>query len=226
MGQAIGEILTPALGVALSPFPIVAVILMLFSAKAKTNGPAFVAGWVAGLVIVVGLVLIFAEPADLSATDDGPSTAASVVHLVLGIGLILLGVKDWAARPKGGAEPPMPKWMATIDKTTPLIAVGLGALFSGVNPKNLIFNIAAGTSIVSAGASTSGEIVAMIVYILIASVSVAGPVIWYLVAPASASVKLDQLRVWLIHNNAVIMAVLFLLLGVDQIGKAISGFGS
>jgi len=53
MGEAIGAILTPAVGVALSPLPIVAVILMLFSAKARTNGPAFVLGWVIGLAGVL-----------------------------------------------------------------------------------------------------------------------------------------------------------------------------
>ena len=226
MGEAIGEILTPAVGVALSPIPIVAVILMLFSAKAKTNGPAFVGGWLAGILVLLGLVVIFADPANVSSSDGKPSTTASVIQLVLGVLLLLLAAKQWKGRPHGDEEPTMPKWMATIDKTTPIMADGVGAFLSGVNQKNLIFNLSAGTSIVSVGTSTGGEIAAMIVYALLASLSVGVPVVWYLAAPESAGKALEKIRVWLVHNNAIVMAVLFLFLGVNIVGKGISGFFS
>lgn len=45
MGQAIGGTLALAIGVALSPIPIIAVVLMLTTARARINGLAFVAGW-------------------------------------------------------------------------------------------------------------------------------------------------------------------------------------
>jgi len=35
--------------VALSPVPIIAVVLMLGTPRARVNGPAFVLGWVLGL---------------------------------------------------------------------------------------------------------------------------------------------------------------------------------
>jgi hypothetical protein len=44
MGQGISEVLTFAVGVAISPVPIMAVILMLFSHRARVNGPMFLAG--------------------------------------------------------------------------------------------------------------------------------------------------------------------------------------
>jgi hypothetical protein len=46
VAQGIGEVLTFAIGEAISPVPIIAVILMLFSGRAKVNGPMFLAGWV------------------------------------------------------------------------------------------------------------------------------------------------------------------------------------
>ena len=49
MGQAIGDLLPAAIGVAISPVPIIAIILMLGTPKARSNGPAFAAGWVIGL---------------------------------------------------------------------------------------------------------------------------------------------------------------------------------
>ena len=47
-----------AIGVAISPVPIIAVILMLFSKRARSNGIAFLVGWVVALVVVGSIVLI------------------------------------------------------------------------------------------------------------------------------------------------------------------------
>jgi hypothetical protein len=44
MAVAIGDILTPAMGVALSPFPVVAVILMLLSEQGRNKGLCFMLG--------------------------------------------------------------------------------------------------------------------------------------------------------------------------------------
>ena len=60
MGQAIGGSLPMAVGIALSPIPIIAVVLMLTSRKARINGPAFVLGWLLGLGIVGAIVLTLA----------------------------------------------------------------------------------------------------------------------------------------------------------------------
>jgi hypothetical protein len=49
MGQAVGGALPLAIGVALSPVPIIAVVLMLTTRRARVNGPLFVLGWLTGL---------------------------------------------------------------------------------------------------------------------------------------------------------------------------------
>jgi hypothetical protein len=224
--EAIGDILTPALGVALSPFPIVAVILMLSSDRAKIKGIAFVAGWMLGLVAVVGLLLVIAHRSGIESTDDGPSTTASVVRLLAGIGLVVLALRKWGSRPGKDDTPPMPKWMASLEQATPVSAIAFGAGLSGLNIKNLMFNIVAGTAIASSGASTSGEAVAWVLYILMASVTVIVPLAWYLIAPATASARLEGTRAWLIHNSSLMVAMLLLVIGVSQIGEAISGLGS
>ena len=48
MGAAIGQVLPLAVGVALSPVPIIAVALMVMSQRARLNGPVFVIGWLTG----------------------------------------------------------------------------------------------------------------------------------------------------------------------------------
>lgn len=58
MAEAIGHVLSLGVGVALSPVPIIAVVLMLGTPRARANGPAFVLGWVAGLAVAGTVILL------------------------------------------------------------------------------------------------------------------------------------------------------------------------
>jgi threonine/homoserine/homoserine lactone efflux protein len=152
MGNVISLILPQAIGVAISPVPIIAVILMLFSQRARSNGSAFLVGWVLALAVVGSIVLILANLGKISAGGT-PSTLAYVLKLLLGLLFLLLSVRQWRSRPKEGEEPQMPKWMATIDQFTTGRAFGLSALLAGVNPKNLALTLAAVLSIAQANLS-------------------------------------------------------------------------
>ena len=163
MGNAIGSILPQVIGVAMSPIPIMAVILMLFSKRARTNGPAFLTGWVLDLTIVGSVVLVLA--------GGTPSTLSYAIHLLL----LFLAVRNWQQRPKEGETPEMPQWMATVDSFTAGRAFGLSALLAGANPKNLA--LAAALSIAQAGLSGAQPWIALAVFVLLASISVATPVL-------------------------------------------------
>ena len=51
MSSLIAEILPLALAIALSPFPIIPAILLLFTAQARSNSIAFLAGWFSGILV-------------------------------------------------------------------------------------------------------------------------------------------------------------------------------
>jgi threonine/homoserine/homoserine lactone efflux protein len=224
MGEVIGQLLPTAVGVMLSPLPIVGVILMLLSNKAKVNGPMFLLGWLAGLAIVVGGVVAFVNPDKLEQSSGEPSTLNGVLHLALGVLLLLLAVKQLKGRPKKGEDAEMPKWMAKMQDASPIFAFGMGAFLSGLNPKNLIFDIAAAAAIVAGDLSSSQQIVAVVVFMILASLTIGIPVLWFLVAGESAKAKLDVLRGYLVQYNWVIMCVLFLVLGAKFIGQALPAF--
>jgi hypothetical protein len=225
MGSVIGDILPLTRGVAISPVPIIAVILMLFTKRAKSNSVGFLGGWVLGLAIVGSIVLIVASIGDFE-PNSGESTASAVVRLVLGLLFLAIAVKQWKGRPKPGAKPKTPKWMAAIDSFTPAKSLGLGALLSGVNPKNLALTLAAAVTIAQAELDTGQSIGSLVVFIIIASLSVAAPVFIYLIMGEKASKTLDGWKTWLITNNATVMFVLLLVLGVLLVGKGIGGLTS
>lgn len=217
MGAAIGEIIPTAVGVAISPIPIVAVILMLFTPRARSNGVAFVAGWVIGLS-GAGLIVL---AIGLEASDGGPSTTAGVIKLALGVLFLALAWRNWSSRPREGEQPEAPGWMAAIDDFTVPKALGLAVLLSALNPKNLALTIAAAASISGAGLSTSEEIVVLAIFVALASVTVALPVVIYLILGSRGANLLDELKDWLVANNDTVMAVLLLVFGAKLIGDAI-----
>jgi threonine/homoserine/homoserine lactone efflux protein len=224
LGQAIGDLLPSAMGVALSPVPIVAVILMLGTPKARPNGTAFAVGWVAGLVIVSVVVLAAASGA--SHPDSGASTTLNAIKLGLGVLFLIMAVGQWRKRPQKGQEPVMPKWMATIDGFDPVKSAGLGAVLSGANPKNLALTIAAAGSIAQAGVDGGQTVVAVAVFVIVASLTVAGPVLFYLAASAKASGPLTVIKEFMTDHNAVIMFIVLLVLGAKLVGNGIAGLST
>jgi hypothetical protein len=223
VGGVIGDLLPVALGVALSPVPIIAVILMLLAPHAKASSVAFLVGWMFGISFVVVVATLVVDPADDS-DAGGSSTFVSVLKVVLGAAAVLLAVKEWRSRPRAGQEPVLPKWMSAIDTINPPKALGLGALLSGVNPKNLVLCLTGGVIIGSGGLSAGETVVAVAVFVLIGSCSVAIPVVGYLVAQQRMQGPLDELREWLTLNNSAVMSVLLLVIGVAIIGKGLAGF--
>jgi threonine/homoserine/homoserine lactone efflux protein len=222
MASAIGDILPLAVGVAVSPIPIVAVILMLFSARARSNGPAFLLGWLVGLIVVGVIVLAVSDAGDVDSSDDA-STLGSWLKLLFGLALLFLAVRQWRGRPREGDEPKVPKWMQAIDAVTPVKALGLGVLLSAVNPKNLMLIVGAGVSIAQSGLSAGDTAIVYGVFVLIACASIAGPVIYYLVGGDGAKKTMDGWKEWLLANNAAVMAVLLLVMGASLLGKGIAG---
>ena len=215
----IGQIRPVAVAVAASPVPVIAVILILFTPQARSNSVAFLFGWVLGLTVVGSIVLI---AGDFASDDSGESTTSGVVKLVLGLVFLLLAVRNWRSRPKAGEDPELPGWMATIDDFGAAKSGGTAAFLSGVNPKNLALTVAATATIAAAGLTTGEQIAVFAVFVAIASITVAAPVLVYLIMGERVQDGLNSLKGWLIANNNTVMAVLFVVFGAKLLGDGIS----
>jgi hypothetical protein len=222
MGSVIGDILAQAIGVAISPLPIIAVILMLFGKRARSNGPAFMLGWIVALALLGSVVLVLANAGKISAGGT-PTTLAYVIKLLLGLLFLFLAYRNWQKRPKPGEEAQLPPWMSTLDTFSAGKSFGFAALLGGVNPKNLGLTLAAAMSISQGGLSGAQPWIVLAVFVVLASISVASPVLYYLAAGASAEKNLNSVKAWLTANNATVMIVLFLVLGAKLIGNGLGG---
>jgi threonine/homoserine/homoserine lactone efflux protein len=222
MGGAIGGSLPLAIGVALSPVPIIAVVLMLTTARARANGLAFVTGWLAGLAVVGAIVLSVSGPADASSSGE-PATWVSWLKLAVGLLLLGLCVKEFQSRPKQADGATLPKWMGSIDQIKPPAALGLAAVLAGANPKNLLLAVSAAASIAQTGISGGQQAIAYAVFALIGTLGVGIPVGIYFAMGSRSEQLLAALKEWMGQHNAVIMSVLGLIIGAKLIGDAITG---
>jgi threonine/homoserine/homoserine lactone efflux protein len=222
MADAIGQVLSLGVGVALSPVPIIAVVLMLGTPRARANGPAFVLGWVAGLALAGTVVLLVSSGAGASEEGD-PATWVGVLKIVLGLLLLLVAARTWKVRPRGGQEAELPKWMQTIDGFTASRSIGFGALLSGVNPKNLLLTVGAAAAIAQTGIPAGEQAVALAVFVVVGTLGPGIPVAIYFAMGERAERLLASLKEWMAAHNAAIMAVLCLIIAAKLIGDGVSG---
>jgi Sap, sulfolipid-1-addressing protein len=222
MGEAIRQSLPLAIGVALSPIPIIAVVLMLTTPRARTNGPAFVLGWLLSLG-VVGAVVLALTGSGNAGQNGQPATWVSWLKLLLGVLLLVVAVRQFRSRPHQGEQAPLPKWMGAIDRFKPGQALGGGAALAGANPMNLLLAVGGAAAIDQTGIPGGQQAIAYAVFAIVGTLSVSAPLGLYFAMGERSAELLGRLKDWMGHNNAVIMAVLCLVIGMKLIGDAISG---
>lgn len=208
--------LPSALGIALSPAPIIAVILMLFSVNARRNSIAFALGWFMTILGTSFAVSFFSFE-----IDDGPG-GISWAKIILGLILLSLAVKNWHNMPQKGEKVEMPVWMEKIDNFTIVKAGGFGIILSGLNPKNLPLILAGGIAISESGNARFMEFLA---FSIISASTIIVPVLFYFFFRERAEKTLDVWKKWLVQNNTIVMFWVLLIVGVVCVLKGVNVIG-
>lgn len=200
-----------ALGIALSPLPIAAIVMMLMTKRARTNAPSFLLGWVIGL-LVVGII-VFMIPA--RQTENGEPTAiAGYIRIAVGVLLVIMALRQWRGRP--GADEPVevPRFLAGLDSFTGVKSLLSGFALVVLNPKNLPLCAAGAAAIDLVTENLTQQFAAYLVFTLVAASTVAFPIIAYLAARQHAEVLFESWKEWLVRNNQPVVAVILLIVGV------------
>jgi hypothetical protein len=226
MGAVIGGILPLAFGVALSPLPIMAVIVMLLVAQRKGNAIAFTIGWALGAFVECALVVFLAGGAVVatSATSsENRSRLIGVIELLIGLVTLALAMYQWHTRPAPDEEPKLPKWMKALDRLTPSMSLAFGAVYVAGNVKNVPLIVSAGARIGIANIHATEQIIALVIFALLCTLGPGLPVMVYLVGGNKAKTTLGTWKTWLEQHNSAVMTVLLLFFGVKFIGDALAG---
>jgi len=223
MLSTLGEVLPQAVAIAISPIPVALIILILVSARARANGPAFAVTWLIGIVVVCGAAVLLASGAGVG-SEDSAGDGVKVVHLILGLAFLWLALRQWRARPRPGEAAATPKLFEVVDDMSVGKAAGVGLLASAVNPKNLVLAVSAGLTISEANLSGPSTTTTVVLFSVIASLTVVVAVLLHMLAGERASGLLHEVKDWLIHNNATILFVLFLVLAAKLIGSGLGVF--
>jgi hypothetical protein len=137
MGAATVAVLPFAIACNLSPLALIALIVLLFTARAESNVILFLATWAITLALGVGIVAMcsgFLGPTQ-GASTGAIDAAETYFRLLLGALLLVLGLRRVSQRwqrVRAGTtqEPNVPRWMTGIDSFTPLRVCGMTVLLA------------------------------------------------------------------------------------------------
>src|SRR5262245_33551110 len=168
MQQAIGELLPLAVAVSISPLPIIAMVVLLMSAHARTATPAFMLGWMASIGSVLAVTGLVSDALG-GQGGAGPSPVVAAIKVLLGSGMLYLAFREWRARPKAHERAELPHWLNAVEHMRPLAAAGLGFGIYAANPKNLTVGVSAGVLFHSFALPASAALIVAAMYLLVAS---------------------------------------------------------
>lgn len=217
----IGETLPLAVAIAFSPFGIIAVVVMLLSNYPRATSIGFVLGWAAGvgLIGVAGFLLAGLVPESAGVRGFvGP-----LALIALGLVSIALAVRQWGSRPKSGDELVLPSWMSHVDRLSAMRSFSLGLVLAATKPKNIILAFGSGVAASSAGLAGAQALVALGVFLAVASISIGAPVIAFLIAGDRVHGGLERIRDWLVRHNSAMLGAILLFVGVVLVGNGLSG---
>ncbi|HET6988920.1 MAG TPA: GAP family protein [Kribbella sp.] len=219
-----GAVLPQAMAIALSPVPMVCIVLVLMSRRPVRAGLSFAVGWVGALAMAVGVIAWLTDTVahqDAEAARDG----VDIVQLAVGVLFAVLAVRYWRKRPDPDAPPPRP---AIVDRIATLSAPALvltGAGAALANLKNLPLVVSAGSYIGGAGLAPGPTVGAAAIFVGAASLTVLAPLLAVVFTGQERSARtLKSLETWLLTNLNTITVILLAVLSTVMLGNGFDLF--
>lgn len=217
-GSALAGLIPLGLVISLSPITVIPAVLVLQAPRPRPSGLAFLAGWALGLAAVTALAV--AASGLLGGLDRSPPRWSSWLRVVLGAALIALGIYRWLTR-HGHSE--SPRWMRSFASITPPRAAMTALALVVLRPDVLLICVPAGLAIGAGGLGAAGAWVAAAFFVAVAASTVAIPVLAYAAAGERLDDPLARLKDWMDKNNAALMAVLLVVIGLMVLYNGIRG---
>lgn len=200
-----------AMGIALSPGPVLAIIMLLMTKRAKISGPIFLLGMFLGIQIV-GSIIIFVP--GVIADHGGMSDATGTVKIIAGVVLLLLIIPIWIKKKKEGNVHRIPKIFNKLDEFGALKVFLIGLVFSAFSVKNAALSASGAAHIHTTSLVDYLEtLLGVFVFAIMATITVIVPIVIYFLAPKKTEVLLRTWRDWLIKYHWDIVMAMMLIAG-------------
>lgn len=217
MDTELFEATPEAVGIALSPTGVVLVLLLLLSDHPLRNGWLFVVGRIAALAVTLVAFSHVMDAVDIGgeqATTDDDGWEINPLRIATGLLFIGIAVQQWMSRSKSGPSKTMEKILRRVDAVSGLEAVTLGAVTAVANAKNVPLLVSASDQITRAGLTAGGVTVAVLSFVVIASVSVVGPVAYVQFAGPDGMQRIAVAKAWMLRNLPLLVSAVFLGVGL------------
>jgi Sap, sulfolipid-1-addressing protein len=210
------ELFLIGLAVTLDPLPLTAFMIVLPSRRGVRKGAAFVFGWLASLAAVV-TITVLATGNNPPKPSTAPSLASLAVKIVLGVVLVVIGLRR--ERGRGHPRPPKkpPRWQARVDNMSVWWAMGLAPTL-----QPWILAGAGAATVVEAKLSDWGSYLALFGYCVLASASYLAMEIYTVVRPEKSHAMLVRLRAWIDGHTDQVIVVGSLIVGLWLIATSLS----
>ena len=213
MTHATVHVLFYALAAAASPLVLTATFIVIRSDRPRTNGIAFLSGFLLGTAMACGLGLIVGEATVQKL--DSHDTVEGIVALLLGVALVIAGLRARNVPPRPESESGRAgAILAGLGRVGPAAAFSMAGLLGFGGPKRLVLTFLAMASVSEASLRDVEVLSLVVVYIGVATVLVSVPVGIVVIAGERAAVILGRGQSWLTTHAAELRVWISLGLGI------------
>ncbi len=221
MTHAAVHVVFYAIAAAASPLVLTATFVVIRSDRPRTNGIAFLTGFLVGTAIacLVGLVVGSTAVAKL----DSHNGIESILTFLLGAALLVVGLKARAAppRPVSDGSSRSAAILAGLAHVKPAAATSMAALLGFGGPKRLVLTLLAMAAVTGADLGKTADTTLVLVYIGVATVLVTVPVGIVILAGERAAEIIGRGESWLTEHATVLRVWLSIGIGLALMGDAI-----
>lgn len=216
--EALGISLPLALGIAAAPWAIITLMILLLTPRAVSNAYAFLIGWFIGLMLV-GIVVMNSP----GLMNDSGEPSRLMGWIRLGMGTVFLVFSFFLIKkiPKGKDQQTIPKWIEKVDSFGIFHASGLGFFHSTLNLKNSSMAVVGAASIARQGLTSWQELVALLVFCVIASIGVMIPHIIFLLFRKNTEFIFGKIKIWILKNRVLVLLLILIIFGGISLYKGI-----
>ena len=210
-----------AMGMLLSPLPIVAVVAIVLAPRGRASAPVYTLTFTFVSAVIIAVGALGASSAANASSDPDSRVVSLVLAVLLAIGFGIFAIVSWHGRPPAGQPAVAPKWLAAIDGVTPASAAGLGFAMAAANSKNIPLGLKAGSVIGEAHLALPLAVLLILVVAVAGSLLLILPGLIALSSSPRVHSALVALKSQLVEHNAAMMTVLFAILAANEAAQVI-----